>query len=110
MLYFQNAQTDLQKCVVSNFNFELIQNELDEAKKTGSMDEVFLKYCNKKPIIIECINKAAKTLEACLEEAEKKSLKLITDVIESLIEFACFKDGDRLARKYKYNILSTFDN
>lgn len=39
------------------------------------------------------------TLDACLDEGEKDSKKLLQGVIEELLTFVCTGDGDRIACK-----------
>jgi len=76
-----------------------IEAELTEAKKTGSMDEVFTKYCKKWPDIYNCFDNATATIRQCLTEQEDKSFNKTLDIIQEMQEFMCFKDGDRLACK-----------
>lgn len=90
----------LQTCIQSNINVTEAQAEVEEAKKTGSMDEVFAKYCKRIPDVMQCVTNVTDLVEPCLEEKEKDSLVVIRNVTESLLNFTCFKDGDRLASKY----------
>lgn len=76
-----------------------IKDELEEAKKTGSMDEVFGKYCNKRQEYKECIMKTVNVSKECLEETEINALDTAARVIEEVMDFACYRDGDRLASK-----------
>lgn len=36
-------------------------------------------------------------LEPCLEESEKENKKMVLNITESLANFLCYKDGDRIA-------------
>ncbi|KAF2904644.1 hypothetical protein ILUMI_01528 [Ignelater luminosus] len=91
------AKTQLMECIQSNFNFTQIQEEVDASRKTGSMDEVFARYCLKVPIVEACVKNLTDTVKPCLEEEEKSSLKLLLNITNSLANFACYKDGDRIA-------------
>lgn len=100
MYILQAAKDEIQECIESNFNFTQIQEELAESRKTGAMEEVFAKYCAKTPIIQNCIKNLTLAVEPCLEEEEKESLTLILNITESLGNFGCYKEGDRIASKY----------
>ncbi|XP_030767822.1 27 kDa hemolymph glycoprotein-like [Sitophilus oryzae] len=43
----KDKQEEIKNCVTENINVTQVQEELEEAKKTGSMDVVFAKYCKK---------------------------------------------------------------
>lgn len=77
-----------------------MQAELEEAQKTGSMDEVFGKYCNKWPQIYGCFDNATVYMRQCMDRNEEESFNKTLDIIKELKEFMCFKDGDRLASKF----------
>lgn len=81
-------------------DIEVAKNELEEAKKTGSMDEVFGKYCNKRPQAKECVLSFIDSIKPCLEETEKQALNVTLGVVKQLSEFVCFRDGDRIASKH----------
>ncbi|KAL3270156.1 hypothetical protein HHI36_009214 [Cryptolaemus montrouzieri] len=61
------------------------------------MDEVFGKYCRKRPQLKACSDKFLDKMKLCLAEDEKKSLNTVLDLLKELGEFACYKDGDRIA-------------
>ncbi|KAF7282127.1 hypothetical protein GWI33_003138 [Rhynchophorus ferrugineus] len=93
-----NNQTSLiHKCITTHVNVTQIQPELDEAKKTGSMDVVFAKYCKKWPEVYACVENVTLIVRQCLTETEEKSFNKTLTIIDELKEFMCFKDGDRLA-------------
>ncbi|KAJ8975856.1 hypothetical protein NQ317_015893 [Molorchus minor] len=93
----KTAQEKTVTCIGDIINVDTVKSELEEAKKTGSMDEVFGKYCKKRPQIRECIKKTYDAIQPCLEESEKKALNFTADMVTKIGEFACFRDGDRLA-------------
>lgn len=101
MSYFlQEKKSYIQECVQNNINVTVAQAELEEAKKTGSMDEVFAKYCKRIPNYMDCIQNVTEAARPCLEDKEKESLNVVLNVTESLLNFMCYKDGDRIASKF----------
>ena len=93
----QTASVSLKDCIQALGNVTVFHDELEEAKKTGSMDEVFGKYCAKTPQVKTCIRDFRVHLEACLDSTEKTALNTTLDIVRRLGEFLCYKDGDRLA-------------
>ncbi|CAG9760518.1 unnamed protein product [Ceutorhynchus assimilis] len=93
----KEQQEALKQCVTLYVNGSDIQNELEEAKKTGSMDEVFKKYCGKWPDVYGCADNATATIRRCMTSQEDKAFNKTLAIVEELQEFMCFKDGDRLA-------------
>ncbi|XP_066596293.1 27 kDa hemolymph protein-like [Prorops nasuta] len=91
------AQKDLETCVRSLINVTELQDEMEKAKPTGELDTVFKKYCQKAPILKGCVTNFTNEIDACLEEKEKETKRIIWNVTESLLEFVCFKEGDRIA-------------
>lgn len=99
-LLLQDAKDTLKSCVEAQINVTVFQNELEEAKKTGSMDEVFGKYCGRTPEFEKCANSFTDKLKRCLTEDEQKALDAALDVAKKLGEFLCYNDGDRLASEW----------
>lgn len=95
----QNQKDALQECLQAQVNVTLLQEEIEESKKTGSMDEVFGKYCKKYPDIYGCFDKVTEIAKQCMTDGEKKSLNLTMNIVKELKEFVCYKDGDRIASK-----------
>lgn len=89
----------MKECIEAQINVTVFQDELKEAKKTGSMDEVFGKYCRKTPAFKTCIKNFKDPLKQCLDENEKSTLETVLEVMKKLGEFLCYNDGDRLASK-----------
>ncbi|XP_060527627.1 uncharacterized protein LOC132702831 isoform X1 [Cylas formicarius] len=88
---------ETKTCIEGLIDINGIKNEIEESKKTGSMDEVFGKYCNRRPQLKECIQKSVDVAKECMEESEKQALNVTADLLEEIGNFACFHDGDRLA-------------
>lgn len=97
---FQNAKDTLKSCLELQINATVFQDELEEAKKTGSMDEVFGKYCAKTPAIKDCAKNFTGYLRDCLDPNERGTLNVTLEVLKRLGEFLCYNDGDRLASMY----------
>ncbi|XP_072380969.1 27 kDa hemolymph protein-like [Diabrotica undecimpunctata] len=93
----KTAIDETQTCVENLIDIDKFTEELEASKKTGSMDEVFAKYCKKRPDVRKCIIQFYDALEPCLDEAEKKGLNFTNSILTEISDFACAKDGDRLA-------------
>jgi len=92
------AQSDVtNNCVSLQINATEVQKELDEAKKTGSMDEVFAKYCRRWPDIYNCYEGTIATVRRCLSTKEETAFNKTLEIGQEFQEFMCHKDGDRLA-------------
>lgn len=91
------AKDNLTACLQELVNVTVLQEEMRLAGPTGDVDLVFKKYCDKKPLFEKCINSFINTLEPCLEQQEKDNLKTVNNVTNSLFDFICFKEGERLA-------------
>lgn len=81
-------------------NVTKLQEEVEESKKTGSMDEIFGKYCRKYPEIYQCVETVVEKIKPCLDPAEQSTMNQTLKIIGELKEFVCFKDGDRIASKF----------
>lgn len=93
----KEEQENARICIEKYVNFTTIEEELEEKKKTGSMDEVFSKYCKKWPDIKGCFDKAVSISRSCMDKKEEDAFNRTLDIINDLQEFMCYKDGDRLA-------------
>ncbi|XP_066155711.1 27 kDa glycoprotein-like [Euwallacea fornicatus] len=91
------AINETRSCLEGKINPSKIKEELEVAKKTGSMDEVFGKYCKKREEYKECVFKTVNVSKECLEENEINALNKATSIVEEIVAFTCFRDGDRLA-------------
>ncbi|KAJ8731816.1 hypothetical protein PYW08_014546 [Mythimna loreyi] len=91
------AATNLMTCFNELVDMEVLQREIDEAKPTGQVDEVFKKYCVKTPDFKGCFRNMTETVKPCFSAPEQKNFKTLYNVTEQLADFICFKDGDRIA-------------
>ncbi|XP_047526551.1 27 kDa hemolymph protein-like isoform X1 [Vanessa atalanta] len=74
-----------------------LQEEIEAAKPTGQVDEVFKKYCEKTPSFKSCFRNMTESVKPCFSVEEQKNLKTVYNISEQLAEFVCFKEGDRIA-------------
>lgn len=102
----QEEKDIVKECFESRINVTAITEELDVAKQTGSMDEVFGKHCKKVPELLACEKSIADKFKACLEPSEADSMNVILNITENLANFMCHKDGDRLASNYIFSSFS----
>ncbi|KAK4875011.1 hypothetical protein RN001_011433 [Aquatica leii] len=93
----QDSVIELKNYVEKNFESNVITKEIEDASKTGSLDEVFKKYCDLKPEVMKHAHKLGGSIESCLEDDEKVIFKIAENITEGLIDFACDKDGERIA-------------
>nr|XP_049702773.1 27 kDa glycoprotein isoform X1 [Helicoverpa armigera] len=93
----QAAAGDLMNCFNSLVNTEVLQQEIENAKPTGTVDEVFKKYCAKTPEFRGCFRNMTETVKPCFSGAEQKHFKTMYNVTEQLADFICYKEGDRIA-------------
>ncbi|XP_077291710.1 27 kDa hemolymph protein-like [Arctopsyche grandis] len=91
------AKDDVQKCVQSLINVDELKAEIEEAKPTGDLDVVFKKYCRKSPLLKQCISNFTDAIEPCLTPKERENKKIVLNITESLTNFICYKEGDRIA-------------
>ena len=87
----------MMECITNLVNVTALQEEIEKARPTGDLDTVFNKYCKKRNIAMDCVTNFTKSIEPCLEEEEKKHKTVFTNIIENLLNFVCFKDGDQIA-------------
>ncbi|XP_043478413.1 27 kDa hemolymph protein-like isoform X2 [Leptopilina heterotoma] len=88
---------DLGACVTSLVNVTQLNKEIEDAKPTGDLDEVFAKYCRKSTILKHCVRNWTEALKPCLEPPEQALEPIVLNITNSLLDFICFKEGDRIA-------------
>lgn len=93
----ERAQVEMVHCVQSLINIQELQAEMEKYKPTGDLDIVFKSYCNKRNILRACVNNFTDTINHCLDEKEKENKNIVLNITDSLLEFICFKEGDRIA-------------
>ncbi|KAF6209616.1 hypothetical protein GE061_015364 [Apolygus lucorum] len=91
------AKSEFSSCVKGLFDYEKMQKEIDKAKPTGDLDTVFRKYCRKSPELKGCVETFLNASEPCLDEEERAHKSVALNITDSMINFICFKEGDRIA-------------
>jgi hypothetical protein len=100
----EDSYTELQaeasvtyECVSNLVNVTKLQKEIEIFSKNGSLETVFNKYCQKRNIAIECLEKFSRATEPCLEPEEISRKSVVVDIAKEMLEFVCYKDGDHIA-------------
>ncbi|XP_049866455.1 27 kDa hemolymph protein-like [Pectinophora gossypiella] len=93
----ENAAKSFIECGKSLFDPETIKKEIEEAKPKGALDEVFKKYCAKSPQLKTCIHTLLTAVTPCLDATLREHVTSINNATDQLIDFVCYKDGDRIA-------------
>lgn len=93
----ENAFTNFIQCVQGIVDTDVLQREIEDAKPNGTVDEVFQKYCKKTPVFTNCFNTLEQATNPCFADEERKNMKTVHNVTEQLVNFICYKEGDRIA-------------
>lgn len=93
----KNAQEDMTQCLSSLINITKLQEDMEKYKPTGDLDIVFKEYCRKTPIFRSCVMNFTAAVEPCLEPKERENKRFIQNITDSLLDFVCYKEGDRIA-------------
>lgn len=91
------AKEEIQFCIRNLVNYTQIQQEIEKAKPVGDLDTVFRKYCRKSPQLRYCVSNFTSAIEPCLDDKERETKRVITNITDALLSFICFKEGDRIA-------------
>jgi len=91
-------QENLIYCMMTQFDLEEMQGEIETKRKTSDLDLVFKKYCSDHvPAARECLASFLAASAPCLAEEERPGLNVTLDMVDSGLQFACHGDGDRIA-------------
>ncbi|XP_076299993.1 27 kDa hemolymph protein-like [Lasioglossum baleicum] len=91
------AKDKVEECIKSFVNLTQLESEMEKYKPTGDLDVVFRRYCSKTPKLKKCVSDFTDATEPCLEASEKETKKTLLNITDSLLNFVCFKEGDRIA-------------
>lgn len=91
------AGEKLQECLKDLVDFSDLKEEIQQAKPTGDLDTVFNKYCRRRTAGIECIDTFSNDVDACLDDDERESKRIMVNIVHGLLNFVCHKDGDQIA-------------
>ena len=93
----ERAKDEITECLKNFVNIAKLQEEMERYKPTGDLDLVFKNYCRKTPALKKCVSNFTVAIEPCLDPKEKENKKVIQNITDSLLNFVCFKEGDRIA-------------
>ncbi|XP_043281570.1 27 kDa hemolymph protein-like [Venturia canescens] len=93
----ENAAKEIASCMQNLVNVTLLQDEIERAKPTGDLDIVFRKYCNKSPTLKTCVKNFTDTVGTCFTQKERDNINIVQNITDQLLNFVCFKEGDRIA-------------
>jgi len=94
----RKAREEFVQCVKGlEINIDTLQSEIDVARPTGDLDSVFKKYCLKVPQLRGCISDMMGALDYCIVGNQLTNKEILSNMTLSLMNFICFKDGDRIA-------------
>ncbi|XP_068630795.1 27 kDa hemolymph protein-like [Battus philenor] len=94
---FMAAMMSFRTCTDDLVQFHALQEEIEAARPSGKVDEVFKKYCDRRPIFMDCFGNLTDAVKKCLNPKERENIKPLHNMAEQLAEFVCYKDGDRIA-------------
>ena len=97
------AQLEMAQCIQKLVNITELYAEMEKYKPTGDLDIVFREYCSKRQSMRTCVSNFTNTIEVCLVEKMRENKKIVMNITDSLLEFVCYKEGDRIARMYELN-------
>ncbi|KOB75976.1 hypothetical protein OBRU01_01617, partial [Operophtera brumata] len=92
-----NATHAFVDCAKGLVDVNQLKNEIEKAKPNGALDEVFKKYCAKTPELKTCIHTLLDGVSPCLDATARDQLTSAKNGSDQLIDFVCYKDGDRIA-------------
>ncbi|XP_033320019.1 interferon-related developmental regulator 1-like [Bombus vosnesenskii] len=93
----ENARDKFKQCLDSFVNYTALEQEMEQYKPTGDLDIVFKKYCQKTPTLKQCVRNFTTAVEHCVQPQERKNKELVHNITDSLLNFVCYKEGDRIA-------------
>lgn len=95
---WQKEQENLIHCFMQEFDFDEIQAEIQEKKKTGELDEVFKNYCGNHVVRgRKCLEKFLEISHRCLHAEDRSGLNVTLEMVDAAINFTCHNSGDRIA-------------
>ncbi|XP_014211655.1 27 kDa hemolymph protein-like [Copidosoma floridanum] len=93
----KQAGAQVFDCMKGLVNVTQLKDEMDKARPTGDLDEVFKKYCEKKPVFKKCLLDFTAAVEPCLDMDEREKKQIVHNITEKILNFVCFKEGNRIA-------------
>ncbi|CAB3243053.1 unnamed protein product [Arctia plantaginis] len=93
----ENSGKAFVECVKGLIDVDTLKREIEEARPNGALDEVFKKYCAKTPQLKSCIHNLLDGVTPCVDTEAKGHITEAKNATDLLIDFVCYKDGDRIA-------------
>jgi len=95
---WQKEQENLILCFIEKFDMDMIEQEIEEKKKSGDLDDVFKKYCGE-PVqkLRSCLESFLSISHQCLHEEDRAGLNITLQMVDAAINFTCHQSGDRIA-------------
>jgi len=95
---WQKQQENLILCFIEKFDMDSIEEEIEEKKKSGDLDDVFKKYCGE-PVqkLRSCLENFLAISHQCLHEEDRAGLNITLQMVDAAINFTCHQSGDRIA-------------
>ncbi|NP_001036878.1 27 kDa glycoprotein precursor [Bombyx mori] len=84
-------------CLKGLVDLNVLKTEIEEAKPNGALDEVFKKYCDKSAQLKGCISSVLQGVRPCVGNEYANHINDAQNSTNQLIDFVCYKDGDRIA-------------
>ena len=104
VVYLLGSELDASHCTALQNTNWLLVNRLNwdlpcQYKLTNRSP--FTRYCAKTPELKTCIYTLLDGVSPCLDPKAQEHMTLVKNGTNQLIDFVCYKDGDRIAREYK---------
>ncbi|KAH8394398.1 hypothetical protein KR222_002311 [Zaprionus bogoriensis] len=93
----QRAGEQLSQCVTGLVNITVVLNEVERARPNGDLDVVFESYCRRLPNMTNCMREFNAALLPCLTREERAHNAMMQRIINKLLDFVCYKNGDQIA-------------
>ncbi|XP_037299602.1 27 kDa hemolymph glycoprotein [Manduca sexta] len=93
----ESSVRNFVECLRGIVDPQAIKKEIEEAKPKGELDEVFKKYCAKAPVLKTCISSLLDGVRPCVDKVAIDHYGPLLNTTNQLIDFVCYKDGERIA-------------
>ena len=92
------AMYEITECIQNFVGMGQQSEEMERYALNKDLHLVFKNYCRNTPVFKKCVSNFTVAIEPCLDPQEKDSIKVIENVIDALLSFICFKDGDHIVQ------------
>ncbi|XP_022123654.2 27 kDa hemolymph protein [Pieris rapae] len=84
-------------CIKAQIDPDTVKSEIEAARPNGAVDEVFKKYCDKKPAFKSCMTGLFNGVYPCLSADVRGHLDSDNNATDRFLDFICHNDGERIA-------------